>query len=353
MATASLLGRSAQLRKKMKTKLFVIIPIIIVFLSCQNNSFTSRGNWIGIYSLLDESSLYEEFEKELVDDTIQIKKIISFQGDSLVLTIFNETLYYGFNQDTVKFKLEKDSIKFNYKEKEFAVNYSFNDELLTVDFSFDERVKYRDYFIPVKEYRMSHKKNEISSFLTSNPITIGQRKDKLELDPPTWYHMAEFIQDSLEADYGYGNDWYFYSIEEELFLIIGKYLIHVNGFDDKKVYGLLYDNKITKIEVIKADYPQKYDLKLLRGDWVENNSNEKKKLKIDNEKIIVNTKNYSDTLDWNLNKYGNKILIKKDRFMRQGEFWKILLLTNEDLIIKRKIRENMPPQIETLIFKKE
>jgi hypothetical protein len=227
----------------------------------------------------------------------------------------------------------------------------YDNGVLFVDFLGDESIKYRDYFIQIDEYGMSSKEKEISSFLTSNPIVIGQRKEKLELAPPSWYHMAEFIQDSLEADYGYGNDWYFYSVEKELFLIIADYIIHVKEFDKEKIYGLVYDRMVSEIEIKKSNYSQQYDHRLLIGNWVEDKK--MKKLKITDEEIIVNSQTYSDTLKWNLNKYGNKIIIEKDDFERHGKYWKIQLLSNKELVIKRKIEENRESQIEILTLKKE
>ena len=333
---------------------------MITNLSCQNTNFKSEGNWVGIYSLLDNSSQIEKFEEEFIDDTIRLKKILSFKEDSMVLASFNETLYYGFNQYKSKFNLEEDSIKINHKEEEIAIDYFYDNEFLIIDFYGDERIKYRDYFIQIDEYGMSNKEKEISSFLTNNPIVIGQRTDKLELALPGWHHMAEFIQDSLEANYGYGNDWYFYSIEKELFLIIGDYIIQVSEFDKEKIYGFIYDRKTSKIEIKKSNYSQTFDRKLLIGNWIEDKenenseeTNERKKLKITGNKIIVKSQVYSDTLEWNLNKYGNKILIRKDDFQRHGKYWKIEKLSEEELEIKRKIEENRESKIETLTFKKE
>lgn len=340
----------------MKTKLLILISILIAIQSCQNNDFKSEGNWIGVYSLLDRSSQIHELEKAYVDDTIRSKKILSFEEDSMILVSFNETLYYGFNQNKFKFKLEEDSIKFNYEEKETGIEYSYENQFLVIDFYGDERIKHIDYFIQIDDYGMSHKEKEISSFLTNNPIVIGQRKDKLELAPPSWYHMAGFIQDSLEADYGYGNDWYFYSIEKELFLIVADYIIHVKGFDKEKIYGLVYNRKVSEIEIKKSYYSQQYDRKLLIGNWVEDKENKdikRKKLKVTGKEIIVNSQTYSDTLEWNLNKYGNKILIEKGDFERHGKYWKIQLLSNNELVIKRKIKENRESKIEILTLKKE
>jgi len=319
--------------------------------SCQKNEFKPKGNWIGIYSLLDKSSQIHEFEKEYIDDTIQSKKILSFEEDSMILARFNETFYYGFDQDKFKFKLGKDSIKFNYKGKEIGLEYSYENRYLNIDFYGDERIKHIDYFIQIDDYGMSHKEKEISSFLINNPIVIGQRTDKLELTPPTWHHMAEFIQDSLEADYGYGNDWYFYSIEKELFLIIADYIIHVKRFDKERIYGLVYNRKVSEIEIKKSSYSQQFDNRLLIGNWVEDQ--EIKKFKITDEEIIVNSQTYSDTLKWNLNKYGNKIVIEKDDFERHGKYWKIQMLSKKELVIKRKIEENRESKIDILTLKKE
>lgn len=335
----------------MKTKLIILISIFFATQSCQRNEFKSEGNWIGIYSLLDESSEIHEFEKEYIDDTIQSKKILSFGEDSMTLASFNVTLYYGYDQRKIKFKLEKDSIKFNYKEKETGLEYSYENRFLGVGFYGDERIKHIDYFAQIDDYGMSHKEKEISSFLTNNPITIGQRTDKLELTPPTWHHMAKFIQDSLEADYGYGNDWYFYSLEKELFLIIADYIIHVKGFDKEKIYGLIYDRKISEIEINKSSYSQQFDHRLLIGNWIEDQKI--KKFKITDDEIIVNSQTYSDTLKWNLNKYGNKIIIEKDDFKRYGKYWKIQKLSNKELLIKREIEENRESKIEILTLKKE
>lgn len=341
----------------MKTNLFILITILITNLNCQDTSFKSEGIWVGIYSLLDKSSRIEKFEEEFYDDTIRLTKILYFKEDSLFLTNFNETFYYGFDKHSFKYSLKKDSLKIGYNDKEASIYYFYDNKgFLYLDFKEDGRIKYKDYFVQIEEFGMSLKEKEIGSFLTSSPVIIGQRADKIELTPSHWHHMGEFIQDSLEANYGYGNDWYFCSIDKELFLIIGDYVIHVSKFDNDKIYGFTYDRKVSDIEIRKSNYPRKFDLELLIGNWVVKDDRELstgQTIEITDNQIIVNSKNFSDSLVWSLNKYGNKILIGNDHFERHGKLWKIENLSKNEILVKRKVGEPREYKIEILTLEKE
>lgn len=230
-----------------------MISILLTSLNCQNTSFKPEGYWIGMYSLIDKSTYIEDLEGDIFDDTIRLKKVLTFNNDSLILTSFNETLYYGFNEYNLKYSFTKDSIIIENKTEHFAVEYSYgNEENLVIDFDENGRVKYKDHFTKIEEYEMSHKEKEIRSFLINNSIVLAQRIGEIEFNPPSWKHMGEFIQDSLEVNSGNGNYWYFCSIDKELFLIIGDYVIHVSEFDNEKIYGYTYDRKRSKIEIEKS-----------------------------------------------------------------------------------------------------
>lgn len=344
----------------MKTKLTILILIFITSLNCQNSNFKLEGNWIGIYSLLDKSSQFKGLQEDYFEDTIQSKKILSFETDSMVLSVFNQSLYYGFNQDKFKFKLESDSIRLGYKGDTFALDYSYTQGFFMIDLYDKDRIKYRDHFIQIEEYGMSDKEKEISTFLINHPIIIGQRNDKIELATPHWNHMGEFIQDNLKADYGYNNDWYICTIKKELFLIIGDYLMHVKKFDKEKIICKTYDRKINEIEIKRSKYTKQFDHEFLNGNWVQKkdykiseDSDEIFQLEINDKKIIVNSKIFSDTIEWNINKFGNKILIERDYHDRHGKYWKIEKLSKNELVIKRKLEENIKSRIETLALKKK
>ncbi|MEN0050524.1 MAG: hypothetical protein AAF806_25895, partial [Bacteroidota bacterium] len=154
----------------MKLNIFISISILTVSLNCQNTNLEPEGNWIVAYSLLEESSPMKGLP--LINDTIRLKKIIRFEEDSMAVASFNETLYYGFDERKLKFNLGKDSI---ILEHEVAIDYSYNNGLLAIDFygSSDSYSKYIDHFIQIDDYEMAHKQEEISFFLTNNPIIIG------------------------------------------------------------------------------------------------------------------------------------------------------------------------------------
>lgn len=343
----------------MKTKLFFLISIIVTILSCQNSNFKPEGKWIGVYSLLDKSSPLYEVEKEFLDDTIRVNRILSFEEDSMVLTSFNETVYYGFNQYKLGIILERDSIRIRYEGEEGAWRYLYDSEFLNLDIRKDEGIKYDDYYTKIDEYGMVHKEEALDSFLTSNPIVLGQKTDRIELFPSDWYHMGNFIQDSLEVDYGSGDDWYFCSIDKELFLIIGENLIHVKEFENEIIYGVTYFKNASNIEIKKYNYNNSFNNKLLLGNWIREKEDNQpnidstaiKDMKISDEQIILDAESYSDTLDWDLNKYGNKVLIKKDNNDRHGEYWKIQKLSKNELVLKRKVGR-IKPKIEILNFKR-
>jgi len=333
--------------------------------NCKNNNFNAQGHWIGIFRV--EKTTYTSGAPSLIKnhegyyiDTVKSNSVLSFNRDTLVLTNFNETFYHGFTEYRINFDLEKDSIRTEYENKKIPIKYSFLDEnVLVWNGDSNRSSKHQDHFIQVKEFEMANKKDEISSFLTSHPILLNERTDKIELIPPHWHHMGEFIQDSLEANYGDGNDWYFYSLKNELFLIIGDQLIHVSDFDHKKLYGYTYHKKNSEVRVTQSSYSKKINIDQLFGKWNKlesptdkNNIKKNLNLEISSKKIIVNSKNFSDTLRLNLNKYKNKIRIEDSHNDRHGKYWKIDSLSKDQLVLKIKYENDYSP-IEVMRLKKE
>ena len=351
----------------MKRKFLTLILILIIGLSCRDSNFQSEGIWIGVNGIL---VIHPDFEKDVhylnimrekLSDTIQIKKAISFKEDSITLSTFNETLYYGFDEYKLKYNFSNDSLLLENEGKKGSLKYFFDDRrILSIEFDDSEPLRYRDYFTQIEEFKMSHKKRDVDTFLTNSPILIGQRKDKVEILPTHFNHMGDFIQDSLETNYGYGNDWYLYTLEQELFLIIGNYLIHISEFNDKKISGFTYNNKASQIEIKKSPYTEDFNPELLIGNWIkiDNDSgnfekNGIQRISFSDKYIIVNSNSYTDTLEWKLNKYSNKVLLRNDKYERHGKYWKIKQLSKYNLVLKRKIEKNWNSKIEVLTLKKE
>lgn len=341
-------------------KSYISILIILFGLSCDSNQFESQGYWIGTYSTSNNNSnflgynpaLLRKHEGELLD-TIKLKRVLLFEKDSMVIASFNETQYYGYYERKLNFSTEKDSIKIKTEEDEFKFKYKYeNNNTLSINFINDEYRIQKDHFIQADEFEMAHQEYLINSFLINTPVTLGKRTDKIEFLKPSWKHMGEFLQDSLEAIYGYGNDWYFYTLEKELFLSIGNELIHINDFDGQSIHGYTYNKQISKIKITASSYDNSFEVKHLIGQWQNtgdlNNSKNNYKLKISSDKIIITTNSFTDTLQWNLNKYENKILIKNDHYDRNGNYWNIKSISENRLTIKRDTTNRHYTEIETM-----
>jgi len=352
----------------MKTKLHILLLFAIVNINCKNNNFNPQGNWVGISNIRHSTfysgdpALMKMSEGDYID-TFDLKGVLSFNKDTFVYTNFNETVYHGFTEHKMKFELNGDSIYVEHEGESKPIEYSFIDgNILVLNLKSSEDAKYENHYVQVEEFKMANRENEINSFLTSSPIVLNDRTDKIELDSQIWYHMGKFIQDSLEMNYGSGNDWYFYSLGNELFLIIGNQIIHVSNFNNDILYGKKYGIENSEVKISKSSYSKKFNTHLLKGKWVVIKSSlnntpklNDEELEISNNKIIITDKNSIDTLEWNLNKYKNKIIITSNnrRYREYGSCWKINTLSKNQFVLKRKIYdEEFNPKFEILTLKK-
>lgn len=352
--------------KTMNAKLFLLLFVTLTCLSCQNDEFDTQGYWVGAFMVFyskDHPSKAPSLTKKdgtYYTDTLRLNEMLFFNNDTLIFTRFNETFYQGFIEREYHFDLAKDSITIMHEEEEIPISYSYgHGNLLAIDLKSSEYgPKLLDHFIRVEEYKMADKKQEINSFLTNNPITIGGRTDKIELMPPHWHHMGVLIQDSLEANYVSGNNWYLHSLEKELFLVIGNQLIHVSDFNYQKLVGYTYSPKISEIEILKSGYEQKFKTDDLIGNWsvlehtTKDGVGQIQKIAIGRDTIIAAGKEFLDTLQWESNNYENKLFIDEDHYERHGNYWKIERLSNDQLVLKRKKNNGFLPEIEVIILKR-
>ncbi len=256
------------------------------------------------------------------------------------MTRFNETLYDGFVEERYNLGLVEDSLILNLGERRVPVKYTYNDGEKLVLNSESNRSIFKDHYIQIKQFNMVKKMDKVESFLTSNPLLLDERTDKVELLPKNWYHMGAFIQDSLAANYGYSSNWYLYSLGSELFFVLGNKLIHIKGLDEERLYGIKYGIKNKEIVISKSHYTDKWNIDNLYGKWKNNNGEfggRNQTLEIGRDKIVITSEQYSDTLKWNLNNYKNKLFISNDNFERHGNYWKIEDLSNNRLVVERKI----------------
>ncbi len=342
---------------------FLILLLMVNIFSCQNDEFSSKGNWVGTFNV--HHRLYtngDDGDPRLIQrvngyiiDTIDIFKVLSFENDTVTIASFNETLYYGYDERNWAFYHVSDSIYIEYDGEKVPLGYSYINDRFVLHAEGDGGSKYDLHFVPVKNYNMAGKIDELRNFLLGSPITLDGGKNKFEFLPEHWLHMAEFVKDSMELDYEIsGNDWYLYKLRKELFLIIGHKIIHIKEIDDESIYGQTYNKDGSEILIQKSEYNKKFATEYLNGSWISTNSDDDRVITIKDDSINISEKNDSKTMEWKINKYQNKMLLNSYNEYKYGQFWKIISLSKSELVIKKiLLNENKEQHFEILKFIKK
>lgn len=354
----------------MTIRFYIVILILLVNLSCKKDEFKVNGYWLGDYRVEGRKNSFKNSTTKhngLYRNTVELSRILYFTKDSLVTTELVESENNDFHQYRTEIELKKDSLILKTDEWTMPTKISFTnirENLLVMEYensNHNHSIKhFEDHFLKLKEFNMVPNESKISDFLINNPVTLGNRTDRIELQDPYWRHMGVFLQDSLKANYG-NNSWYLHSLGNELFLIIGDQVIHISKFEHPILHGYNYRNKSRPIKIQKSDYKYSYEIRDILGEWIVSNNfvdekeiNKIKSIKIEEKNILIIRQHSTDTLQWKLNKFNNKIVFDSNNNSEYSKYWKIENLLPQRIVLKTSVvRTQNNTFIKTIILDKK
>jgi len=241
----------------------IIILISALLLGCSKDvkEDSLNGLWIGNlitylegdrfeiigYRGIDPLEINPEFDST---DTITENMLFEFFKDSMYLAIFDEDYYGGIGRHSIEFKIRNDSILIpdsvandtsviiieKLQKNEIILSYQLDDHQ-----NLKELNKY--YLKPVCLYKQKDKYDQLRMFLTTNRIKVSISETIWEFSEGHHERWGDFCTYDSREKFGEKNVWSINKVKNELFLLLGKYVIQIKEVSDSEVIGIIHPSK--------------------------------------------------------------------------------------------------------------
>lgn len=177
----------------------------------------------------------------IINDT----QIFQFDGDSLIITYFNNTLYYGYDRYVFRYDYERDSILINNDQEE---NLSFKVDKLTgskLVLSYSETENHLSEntltFQSVNKFDCPISMDSLKSYISNSEFLLDKTNTEICFQGYEDFSGKISINE-LQAKFKLktNDNWHLAKVENELFLIVGSEAIQIIGIKGNKIIGYIY-----------------------------------------------------------------------------------------------------------------
>lgn len=355
----------------------IILVLVLSILSCKSKQQKIENIWLSKNQIshikADTIHLNDPRKKvhitkpnknALYLDTLPSNQFYRFEDDSLTILVFNETFYWEYSTHQLKYELSNNSIEIiDLEGNPFIMKIrQLNNKKLKLSYQNEENEQYEEEvyreFKKIDRYNHRANKEVLDNMLVSSEFKIEGNESTIEFTPQQKHQESPIITSDLNLNFGFENNWYSTTFEEELFLVLGNRIIQIIELTNNTIVGETFDQRI---KLFKVRGNTSFELEFLKGNWqsVSNNSTLAKevnlRLEISDSLIYKYENSRTDTLIWDKNKYNNK-LIFNDFYQyswHDKNYWNIIELTENHLKIER-LQENIEyPKTEYLTLRKE
>lgn len=326
-------------------RILQFIGILIFMIGCNSEGDELQNLWIGKYIVHDPNTENESFSNAP-------RNIFKFDKDSLKVKRF----YSDFSTDTndingVEYQLKDEMIllKTEGKFDTFNIEISLDSLAIIYDLDYPRKIVYSR----LSKYNLANRESEFQKLLLSSSYNIF---DSVRIE---FQDNASLIIPNFDFNVGDDQLWMIDKYKEELFLVVDGFfgfVLHIKEINTEGFVGIIYGKVNKEIEFKKADQETKFEINELIGEWIEFKPknllppppifNEEKEF-YEKEQLLITDSTIQrshffkvETIKWNSNREKDLILLPEFDFQTKRKKWKIVLLTDKELILDRILKKN-------------
>lgn len=343
-------------------RILQIIGILISIIGCNSKQAELQKLWIGKYSVHHPNT-----ENESISNGQ--RRIFRFESDSLRIKNF----YFDFLTDenkinVVGYQIKEGMIILNEGDKVDTLQYEISTDGLSLNY---DRENFRkSIYENLPEYHLANRDNRESIFFEFLISSSFEILDSVRIE---FRNDGRLIIPNFDFHIGDNQLWMIDRYEEELFLVFDGFfgsVLHVTEINSDGFRGMIYGKTNREIEFKKLPQETSFTINNLIGEWIElrdeNTSPppifkeeteyfEREQLLITDSTICKSSFFRVDTMKWETNREQDLIIIPNLNLAKGKKHWKIISLSEVELIIERvrQIRDVNGIRVERKVYERK